>query len=83
MKREVSFDKMGIVIQVLTAMNPHLEFTKDPENKHTILYNLRDQVILFSNVSEIPFRVPAEWEYDTKSHIISGGFEEAFNYKLK
>ncbi len=71
----ISFNKIGIVSEILERMNPAIEFL--PRDKKTI-------VISFKREGSIEFKIPESWELEVKSYgfLLLGGFEESFSYKI-
>ena len=71
----ISFNKIGIVSEILEKLNPAIEFL--PRDKKTI-------VISFKRKGFIEFKIPESWEVEVKSYgfWLLGGFEESFSYKI-
>ena len=71
----ISFNKIGIVSEILERLNPAIEFL--PRDKKTI-------VISYKRERFIGFKIPESWEVDVKSYgfLLLGGFEESFSYKI-
>lgn len=71
----ISFNKIGIVSEILERMNPAIEFL--PRDKKTI-------VISFKRGGFIEFKISESWEVEAKSYgfLLLGGFEESFSYKI-
>lgn len=71
----ISFNKIGIVSEILERMNPAIEFL--PRDKNSI-------VISFKREGSIEFKIPESWELEVKSYgfLLLGGFEESFSYKI-
>lgn len=71
----ISFNKIGIVSEILERLNPAIEFL--PRDKKTI-------VISFKREGLIGFKIPESWEVEVKSYgfLLLGGFEESFSYKI-
>ena len=55
----ISFNKIGIVSEILERMNPAIEFL--PRDKKTI-------VISFKRGGFIEFKIPESWEVEAKSY---------------
>lgn len=71
----ISFNKIGIVSEILERLNPAIEFL--PRDKKTI-------VISYKREGLIEFKIPENWKVEVKSYgfLLLGGFEESFSYKI-
>lgn len=75
-KTTISFNKIGIVSEILERLNPGIKFF--PRNEKTI-------VLSFKKAGFIKLKVPRDWELEVKSHgvvLLLGGIEESFSYKI-
>ena len=71
----ISFDKIGIVSEILERLNPGIKFF--PRDKKTI-------VLSFKRIGFIKLKIPGNWEAEVKSYgvLLLGGIEESFSYKI-
>ena len=72
----ISFNKIGIVSEILERLNPGIKFL--PRTEKTI-------VLSFKRTGFIKLKVPRNWELEVKSHgvvLLLGGIEESFSYKI-
>lgn len=71
----ISFDKIGIVSEILERLNPGIVFL--PRDKKTIVLSLKGKGIT-------EFKIPESWEVEVKDYgfLLLGGFEESFSYKI-
>ena len=74
-KITVSFDKRGIVSQILEGLNPGTKLV--PRDKKAIDLTIKNKFIT-------TFFIPKSWEVEETSYgfLLQGGFEEGFSYKL-
>ena len=71
----ISFNKIGIVSEILERLNPGFKFF--PRNEKTI-------VLSFKRTGFIELKIPRNWEVEVKSYgvLLLGGIEESFSYKI-
>lgn len=75
-KTTISFDKIGIVAEILERMNPGIKLS--PRGKKTIILSSERK-------GAIVFKAPKNWEVEIRSYgfFLIGGFEESFAYRIK
>ncbi len=74
-KMTFSFDKLGIVVQILEGLNPGLDVV--PLDNKTIELTKKSMFVEY-------LHYPKSWEAEERSYgfFLQGGFEESFSYKL-